>query len=467
MVQGSSHSRGRWLAALGSFVSTLVAQSPPAADTFECAGKHCVLVCHTAGLPDEMTKPLADQSLATLESFWSLLEKHLAGRLPTAPVRVHLHCRKSDAKDVTMRDPKRYRGDAFLDSQSEGHASLVPELTPKQFVVVGLHQCTVDALRRALAEQVLQPLLPANDPQDFVRSVLTIGLVDLAASPKYTYGVDGCFDGRRVGCWQGQDGGVTMTFEQLVTRDGNATTAAGLEAESQASSLIAQILASDSGWVRKLLAPPKTARGRGARSDRRCAVVEQVLGEDWTKNEARYLKIARAPVPRIFPRKPGWQPGPQRSLLVGGQEDSAIVQCWPPPPAGPYRITATCEIREADPGMDFATGLRFEVGWEKDVMLAVFFEVGAVSVREFATNKPGPWKRLQGESAKIEAGKPFACRIEVDAVAIRAFVDGQQVLTWNHGGRDNHQVINLAADVWPCWFSDLRIEPLGPSPAKK
>ena len=423
-------------------------------------GKHFRVVFHAGDLAEELAVVLADECAAAVEGFWPTLEKLLPVRV-SKPGTIHVYRSEKEFRIAETKSPVRFPLEAFVGKDLEAHVWLHPPLSKQLLSAIGLPQPTLDDLRRVAAEQVVSPLAPSNDDQDWLRTVVVMGAVEAASNPRHLPGVDSAHDLRRTYVVDSRREGKQDTFEYLLRLDMTCVDRPGWDVRMAYCAYVAQVLAADeSGWAKKLLGKQRELKGHVRAFDRRKVAVESVLGDDAAKNEARWQKQCKAMQPVWEMRSGTWVIGPKRSMLAGTESMSAVVSSVEPPPPGDYVISGRCELGVGDPQSDF----RVEFGWDQKSLVGVFFKQDEVSIWIWPTAS-NRW--IAKAQSKIEsvADKPFDFRVEVTATEIRAFVDGTQRTVWAHGGREVHVHWGIGGNDRVVWLEGLKVGPL--VPAKK
>lgn len=420
----------------------------------ERQGKHYKIVLHRKDLPEPTAGKLADESLAALEAFWPLLEKLLPGK-PPAMSTVHLYRAQRDQRNVVAREKMTFPRGGFLDKAGVGHVALLPELTAEQFEITSVPHGTLEALRFVAAEQAVLPFVPGTDEDGWLRYVVVMGAVELAANPKHLDGVDAGHDNRRAVLIFGLRAGHVTTFDSYIGMKGLAASREAWEAHQSRWALTAHLLSSEPNWAKKLLGKQRELKGHVHAYDRRKVAVESVLGSDWKKIEARWTKLCSANKPTYQVHGPEFRPGGPRLLLVGSERETCLAMACEPPPAGDYVVSGTCEFGPVGKEGEF----RIELGWDSESLVAVHLQPGYVGVHTWS-EKDGWSVKADRRLPSLVVGKPFAFRIEVTSQELRVAIDGEWACAWPHGGRETHGACSLVTNSRLVWLQDVRIEPL-------
>lgn len=429
----------------------------PAQDTaIERHGKHFQILCHAGGLDDATAGVMADQALAVVEASWPMLQKLLPGD-PPAPAPIHLYGNVKDYRAVENQCPLQFHVNGFVAAKGEGHVLLWPELPVALLSAVGLPGPTADLLRQVAAEQAVRPLIDDTVDGHWLRDTLVFGIVGTLVNPRHKPNTDSCDDERRQEA-VGQGIGNRIGLADL-TRRREPTADRGYWLMRQAGlAVLAQHLASiDASWARKLLRAPKPRRPRDPHANALMLRLEEVVGSDWPKAEARFSKTCADLQPLWDTRAPLWQIGPERSLLAGTAQLAATIWSLVPVPKGDYAISGSFEAAVFGDKPDF----RLQLGWDgKTLVGAYIWPDGArIDVWDSTVQKwlDGPRQPFQWT---VGVRVPF--RVEVDGKEVRLMV-GEQRLAWPHAGRELHTNWGCAANDIVVFVRDLRIEPLPPA----
>jgi hypothetical protein len=422
-------------------------------------GKHFRVVFHGAELTEELAIVLVDECLASAEAFWPTLDKLLPVRV-TKPNTIHVYRSEKEYREVETKNGARFPLDAIVAKNDEAHVWLHPPLSKEILTAIGLPQPTIDDLRRVAAEQVVAPLAPSNDDQDWLRTVVVMGAVEAAANPRHLPGVDSAHDRRRYHVAASRRDGEHDTFESLLAVDMTCVERWQWDNRMAWCAWVAQVLATENGWAKKLLGKQRELKGHVHAYDRRKVAVESVLGNDAAKNEARWQKVCKAIQPVWATRSGVWMIGPQRSMLVGTKVLPATVDAVELPPKGDYVISGRCEFGAGNPESDF----RVEIGWDGQSLVGANFHPEGVTISVWQQDKE-KWDEKGHRDIALGVGKPFGFRVEVTAAEVRAIVDGAPPVVWAYGGREMHTQWSFSCNDRVVWLEGLKIEPL--PPAKK
>ena len=444
----------------------------------ERQGKHYQVVLHRQDLPEALAGQLAEQAVQALEALWAQLERLLPGRPPAMSV-VHVYRTAADQQKALASQPPAFPRSGVLDAGGKSHVVLHPELTAEQFAITGIPHATLDSLRFVAAERAVRIVVPDPDEANWMRHLIVMGAIEQTTNPRHQDGVDGDHDRRRAHLVDVRLRGRNNPFESYLLMQDVPANADDWEFRLSMLAQAAQLLASEPNWVKKLLAKPREPKGkppapapahahahdtRPAPSPallRRKAAVENVLGDDWSKIEPRWIKMARAVAPRFAKRQGEWRPDGARWLLVGTTEATAVAAACEPPPDGDYVIRGSCEFGP-DKKYTEHEEFRIEFGWDEKSLVAVHLQPRKVTIATW--HEDGKlWKNVQDQLLpELEVGAPFQFRIEVTGQEVRVAIGGQPACTWSHGGRQTHTGVSLATNSRLVWLQDVKIEPLGP-----
>lgn len=443
----------RLAAAMVVLAGTAAAQD----GTVERTGKRFHIVLRADALDAGLAAKLADEALRTAEGFWPVLERLLPVR-SSRPSTITLYHDVAEFRAVERREPRPFQVEGFVTAALEGHVLMWPTFAPEVLHEIGLPRTVVEELRRVAAEQHIAPLVPEWDTTGWVRTVAVMGAVEAASNPRHEPGVDAMHDGRRVGLVGMRLEGNQNSLRSMCAFDMDWKDRRSWDVGHQFCAHVAQLLASESGWAKKLFRRPRD-KVTGPDVDRRQAALKAVLGNDWEKVEKRWSSLLQSMQPVWSPNEALWAPGRPRSLLVGPVEGVASVRAVEPPPVGDYVISGRCELGAGPADMEF----RVEFGWDRvqddASIVGVLFEPAGIGINVFSYAKNKWLSMAAGERAAPEK-KPFAFRIEITSAEIRVAIDGLPAATWRHGGRETHGVWGFATTNRVVWIDEIRIEPL-------
>jgi hypothetical protein len=444
--------RSGWsIVAIVTALAALPAQGAGAdAGAVTRSGPHFAIALRAGSLAPAVAGQLADAALAAAESAWPLCEKLLGARAGK-PLTLHLHTEVGSFRPLAQAAGAGLR-DAFAAlEQNEAHVLLAPQLSPKVLEHVGLPEPTAHELVRHAALLVAAQTSPAVAADPWLGAVFAWGLLEELQNPEHLWGVDPAYDTRRQPLLRKLEARDPLTIKSTILDFEPPATRAAVEEDDGHQCLLARTMrATSKDWAKKLLTkPPKKL---ATRAEIRQAAVERAFGTDWIKTEALFTKLHQHAKPVWRVSAPLVAPRGGRLLCAGAPDGSAQFHAIAPPPAGPYTIRGAFEIH---PVAD--DSFRIQLDWDQKSMVGCFFGVGKWRIETWTAGNAA-WEKVAEGKAPIRAGAKFEGAIEVGK-NVRLLVDGQEVGTWDHGGRDMHGQWSAGVNDCVVWIDQLRIEP--------
>lgn len=443
------------LAAMLSLAPVLPAQD---GEFIERTGDHFRVVFHAGDLPAGIAGVLAEEALAKVESFWPVLHRMFGAKGRDARP-IHLYRRAADYLRVERASPQPPGLESFVTPEGVAHVRLWPELREELLLHTGVPQSTVDLLLRVAAEQVVKPLLPGSEVDDWLECVLVHGAVEAAANPEHRPGVDAAYDKRRMEIIYRRVEGRTLTLEDALQVDLKARERTDWDFARNCCAIVAQAMAEVSPrWPRKLLRKPKKPKPPFDDFELRRAAASAVFGRNFTKAGLRFAGVIRGIEPVWDLRSPLFVPRGETCVLAGTRDTPARVQAGAPPPAGDYVIASKVEMLGAQ------LSFRVWFGWDGKTEVGVLLWPGQVAISVW-DSEARKWLQQAHEFSKDEAGwgKEYDLRIEVTATEVRVAIDGVRQVAWQHGGREVHAYWGMSVNEGLVNLTGLGIAPLADS----
>ena len=222
-----------------------------------------------------------------------------------------------------------------------------------------------------------------------------------------------------------------------------------LEAASWGSMLAEQ---NKRGWRKKLLKrPPRRKKDEGY-GDLRKRVLSSVLGKDWSKVEANFVRMVKD-------SSTGWMASFEvvgrirdRLVLAGTREIPAQLRFSGQIPAGDFAVRARVSL--ADVGGNNSIRTLFAQSNER--LLGVICHVGYVYISEW---RDGKWHNLAKGDAPVEIDTPFDLSVEVGS-SIKVLINGKLVAEKSVDASQFREGLFLATNQALVWVEDLQVEPI-------
>jgi hypothetical protein len=436
------------------------AQTPPSpADPAPAAaapvvardGKHYRVEFHGGPMPESLAGRIADDALAAAESGWPLLDRRLGVKLKAPPV-LHVftdraeyirNCKAAaDARWVT-------RGECMNGEATAGFVQMTPALSTRLLAIAGLPWPTCCAVLRLAMRAAVAQQLPGVDPnEDWTVTLLTLSLSEETVAPGRKDGVDAERDTRRYS-WAGACG-REQKVKDLVE---NLWVGQRTDLRENGLAVLAEFLhVADQGASRRLLAMAKKHSPSRAEAQRKAA--EAILGEDWGRNQDKWVKFVgglhpvwEVPAPMFDLRGPRWL------LASGTKQPLAHAYRMEDVPAGGYTVHCIVELAIED------TEFRVLLDTNPDKVLLVSIVPAGVHISDWETGD----KLTEHAAAERAFAVRKAYALDIDDIdgCVRVGVDGQEVCTWKRTTAPAGHGWGIAADG-AAWVSDLRCRALGP-----
>ena len=434
-------------------LAVLLAATAAAQADVTRTGKTFVVTVHPGKLSAELAARLADETLAAAEAVRPLLDKWLM--VPPKPPVLHLHADTAAFRHLEKKGTNySFVVDDFCAPDgSAAHVLLWPELSAAIVGELGLPPWVAQTVQRCAGQTAALQVSEAARKDRWLADVFGWALRDAVGNPRGAYGVDPCFDERRIAFSRYRAEGNAIDLD-LVLGQFPIGVPNELSLHEERTTLVGQLCAeTGSGWARKLLGkagkPPAPTRE---------GFVANTLGKDQARNEARFDAV----VASLAPVWDGWCAGTARDgriVLAGTTKSSAWLEALNKPPAGPYVVR--CRVEIAGVGQ---SECRICLDDDGKTVVAVVLVPAECSVQRwsYADEK---WQRLKKVAAPIAAGKPFDLHVQVDS-EIRVSIDGAPAIAVPCNDRDMHHAWSIATNESLLRLADVRCEPYAPPKQK-
>lgn len=222
-----------------------------------------------------------------------------------------------------------------------------------------------------------------------------------------------------------------------------------LEAASWCSIMLAD---SRKSSLKRLLTKQRKPKKREGIADNRKALLEGLLGKDWSKTEATMAgKVASS--------KPDWLltfdvAGKQgdRIYLAGNDKSPGQIEFGGKLPEGGYAVKARVEVADIEGRKSF----RFLFELPRQEILGVIFAPNRCMISEW---RGGKWVDLADAEINAPAGKPFDVTIAVDEGLV-VHIDDKPVVKADIQHQQLRQRLYVAVNQSVVWLSNPRVEAL-------